>query len=88
MSRPKSGPEHAAPARYLVIIDAAGEMLARLFDAERRHLTDFDASSEEVAVMTSGLVPAVGADVWQWGHALEGHSAQELREARIYTLDI
>jgi hypothetical protein len=43
MSRSKSGPEHAAPARYLVIIDAAGEMLARLFDAERRHLTDFDA---------------------------------------------
>lgn len=78
----------AGPARYLVLIDAAGEMVARLFDAARAHITDFDASSEEVAVMTAGLEPMRGAAVSEWGSALSGHNAEELRSAVVYTLDV
>ena len=43
------------PARYLVVIDSAGEMVARMFDEQRKLIVDFDASSSEVAVMTQGL---------------------------------
>ena len=50
------------PARYMILIDTGGSMTALLFDAERRQLAEFDAGSEEVAVMTRGLVPARGAE--------------------------
>ena len=57
-----------AHAKYLVVIDAAGEMVARMFDAERRQLVEFDAASSEVAVMTHGLVPVHCAEepAWNW----------------------
>ena len=74
--------------RYLVMIDAAGEVVARMFDAEYRQLAEFDASSCEVAVMTHGLVPARTADELPWRAALAGHSAIERREAEVYTLDV
>lgn len=76
------------PARYLVLIEASGEgMLARLFDAEHRHLGDFDASSFEVADMTAGVVPTQGADDGAWGTALGGHNDRERAAALVYTLD-
>jgi hypothetical protein len=78
----------AGPAKFLLIIAAGGETLARLFDAQRTHITDFDASSEEVAVMTSGLVGRLGVESREWGRALEGHNADELRTARVFTLDV
>jgi hypothetical protein len=76
------------PARYLLIIEGGGETVARLFDAERRHLADVDASSEEVAVMTAGLQPQRGVAAAEWGHALDGHNPGEQRDARVYTLDV
>ena len=79
---------HSTPARYLVLIDASGAMTARLFDAQRRPLGDFDASSEEVAVMTQGLVAAAGADAPDWDRALAGHNAAERRAADVFTLDV
>jgi len=79
---------HTTPARYLILIDSSGAMTARLFDAERRHLGDFDASSEEVAVMTRGLVGSVGADGHEWKQALAGHNAAERRAAEVFALDI
>ena len=79
---------HKAPARYLVLIDSSGAMVARLFDAARVQITDFDASSEEVAVMLSGLTPEPGAEGPEWKSALRGHSAEERREAQVYTLDL
>jgi hypothetical protein len=79
---------HSTPARYLVLIDASGAMTARLFDAERHVLGDFDASSEEVAVMTRGLVAANGADAAVWDRALAGHNAAERRAADVFTLDV
>lgn len=77
-----------AAAKYLLILESPGAMTARLFDAERRHLSDFDAASEEVAVMTKGLFAQQGACAGEWGSALEGHSPDELAGAQVYTLDV
>lgn len=77
-----------AHAKYLVVIDAAGEMVARMFDAERRQLVEFDASSSEVAVMTHGLIPERSGDEPAWRLALAGHSADEREQAEVFTLDV
>ena len=79
---------HRPPARYLVVIDAAGAMVARLFIATRELVAEFDASTEEVALMTRGLAPAVGASGPEWDRALEGHSTAERDAAEVYTLDV
>lgn len=79
---------HSPPAKYLVLIDAAGAMTARLFDAQYRHLSDFDASTEEVPVMLAGLSPQQGAAGPDWARALAGHSEQERQAAQVYTLAV
>lgn len=75
-------------ARYLVVIESGGPAVARLFIESREQVAEFDASTEEVTVMTQGLVPALGADGPEWDHALAGHSAAERQAARVYTLDV
>jgi hypothetical protein len=87
---PANNRSHAnKPARYLVlIVDATGVTAARLFDAERRPVADFDGGSQEVAVMTQGLTPAQDAQGPEWDQALSGHSAEERRAADVYTLDV
>lgn len=87
-SAPHAAHELRAPARFLVLIDAAGEMLARLFDAQRNQVAEFDASSEEVAVMTAGLAPVLGAGSSEWDRALAGHSADERAAAEVFSLDV
>ena len=86
--RPHSGAQHRAVSRYLIVIDSAGEMVARLFTESREVAGEFDASSEEVAVMTKGLVAAQGASGVEWNTALQGHSAAERAGAEVYTLDL
>jgi hypothetical protein len=76
------------PAKFMVLIDAGGAMVARLFDEQRVQVAEFDATSEEVAVMTSGLAPGQGADAADWDRSLRGHNPQERREAQVYTLDV
>jgi hypothetical protein len=89
---PAPGPHHGSPrrpaARYLVLIDAAGTTLARLFLADRTQAAEFDAGTEEVALMTQGLTSTRGADGPEWDRALEGHGADERRAAEVYTLDV
>ena len=75
-------------AKYLVVIDSAGEMVARMFDENRKLIVDFDASSSEVAVMTQGLVPKRDATGPAWHDALSGHSERERQQAEVYTLDV
>ena len=82
-----SGP-HRAPARYLVVIEGAGESLARLFDAARVQVAEFDASTEEVATRTRGLMPERNAADATWDQALAGHTAAERAAAEVYTLDV
>jgi hypothetical protein len=76
------------PAKYLVVIDAAGEMVARMFDEERRLLAEFDASSSEVAVMTQGLTSTRSAGESAWDQSLRGHSRPEREQAEVYALDV
>jgi hypothetical protein len=85
--RPSAGAMRSA-ARYLVLIDSGGVALARLFLESRQQVAEFDASTEEVTVMTRGLVPTLGAAGPEWDQALAGHSAVERRAARVYTLDV
>jgi hypothetical protein len=77
-----------APARYLVIIEQDGAMLARLFDAERRPVIEFDAASEEVAVMLAGLEPVHDGSEPAWDAALRGHNPGERVRAQVYELDV
>ena len=79
---------HRPPALYLVLIEAAGAMVARLFLATREPAGEFDAGVEEVGVMTRGLVPAAGALGAEWDTALQGHNAAERGAAQVYTLDV
>lgn len=75
-------------ARYLVLIDSVGVATARLFDAQRALLAEFDAGSEEVATMARGLVPTRDAGAAAWDEALEGSSAAERAAAEVYVLDL
>jgi hypothetical protein len=79
---------HRAPARYLVLIETAGAMVARLFLATREAAGEFDAGVEEVVTMTSGLTPQTGAAGPEWDQALQGHNAAERSAAQVYTLDV
>ena len=79
---------HRAPARYLVLIDAAGVSLARLFLATREQVAEFDGGTEEVSRMTRGLVSEHAAAAAEWDRALDGHSAAERSAAEVYTLDV
>ena len=75
-------------ARYLVIIDSGGFMVARLFLESREQVAEFDASTEEVAQMIMHLQADSNAGEPQWDRALAGHSAAERAEARVYELEI
>ena len=79
---------HRKPARYLVVIDSGGFVVARLFLDTRELVAEFDAATEEATQMTAGLVPVRGADDHEWDRALEGHSAAERSAAYVYTLDV
>lgn len=79
---------HKAASRYLVVIDSGGFAVARLFLASREQVAEFDASTEETALMTRGLVPANDAGGPEWDQALKGHSAAERAAAEVYTLDV
>jgi len=79
---------HRKPARYLVVIDGGGSVVAKLFVDTRELVAEFDAGAEEVALMTRGLRPLKGADAPEWDRALEGHSRAERAAADVYTLDV
>lgn len=79
---------HKNPVRYLVIIEADGAMIAKLYDAQYHHENDIDAGSEEVAVMTKGLTPTQNGNDATWSQVLVGHGEAERRAAQIYTLDV
>ena len=81
-------PGHRVPARYLVLIDAAGSVVARMFLASYEAVAEFDAGTEEVALMTKGLQPVTGALGAEWDRALAGHSADERANAEVFTLDV
>jgi hypothetical protein len=79
---------HRKPVRYLMIIEAGGSMVVRLFLDTREMVTEFDAAVEEVAGMIKGLMPQAGALGAEWDHALQGHNTAERAAAMVYTLAI
>jgi hypothetical protein len=76
------------PVKYLVVIESDGAMLAKLYDDQFAHVNDIDAGSEEVAVMTQGLMPTRDANDATWAKVLVGHGEPERRAARVFTLDV
>ncbi len=79
---------HSPPVKFLVLIEAADGMVARLFDAAHCHVVDFDASTEEVASMIAGQTPDAIGDTPVWSQALAGHSAAQRRAAQVYSLGV
>jgi len=80
--------EHRAVARYLVLIESGGPVLALLFTEKRELVANFDAGAEEVALMTRGLRAEAGAAGSEWDAALGGQSLDERAAASVYTLDV
>lgn len=80
--------EHRKPARYLVLIESGGVVLARLFLDTREQVAEIDGATEEATQMMAGQVPQHGAEGAEWDAALRGHSAAERAAAAVYTLDV
>lgn len=82
---------HAAlrpPAKFLVVIDSGGVSIARLFLENRTLVSEFDAATEEVVQMVSGLVATQTAGDAVWDTAFQAHSAAERAAADVYSLEI
>jgi len=79
---------HREPVKFLILIDAGGAMVARLLDANRGHVMDIDASTEEVVATINGAVPIHNGTASEWDQALAGHSTIERAQAQVYTLPI
>jgi hypothetical protein len=93
MESPRSphlhGPDtHRLPVRYLVVIEAGGSMVVRLFLDTRELAAEFDAMAEEVTAMTQGLAPESGALGAEWDAPLQSHNAAERAAALVYTLPV
>jgi hypothetical protein len=90
MESPRSHPQaaHRKPARYLVVLDSGGGMIARMFLDTRVMVAEMDAAVEELGSMTAGLTPVVGALGPEWDTALAGHSTEERAAAKVYTLAV
>lgn len=80
--------EHRQVSRYLVVIASGAGPVAKLFLESREQVGEFDASTEEVAVMTRSASASTGASGAEWNKALAGHSAEERAAATIYLLDV
>ncbi len=80
--------DHRRVSRYLVVIASGAGPVAKLFLDSREQVGEFDASTEEVAVMTRSASSSPGAGGAEWDKALSGHSAEERAAAMVYQLDV
>ena len=79
---------HRKVARYLVLIESGGVVIARLFLDSRELVGEFDAGTEEVARLTAGLAPVRGDTGPEWDRVLEGHSVAERSAAEVHALNV
>jgi hypothetical protein len=79
---------HSSPVKYVILIEAGGSMVARLFDARRVHISDVDGASEDVVIMTDGVTPEHAGTRPEWAPALAGHNDTERAAAQLYTLPV
>lgn len=83
------GARHTRQATQWLVLIASGPItLARLLGPDRVQAAEFDANTEEVAVMVKGLPASIGATAPEWDRALAGHSAAERAAASVYLLDV
>ena len=80
--------QHRPVSRYLVVIESDGVAVARLLLGSLEQVAEFDAGTEEIAVMTRGATVRQGAGGPEWDRALAGHSAEERAAAVVYVLDV
>ena len=80
--------EHRQVSRYLIVISSGAGPVAKLFLESREPSGEFDAGTEEVAVMTRSATSSTGATGAEWDKALAGHSAEERAAATVYVLDV
>lgn len=80
--------QHRQVSRYLIVISSGAGPVAKLFLESREQSGEFDASTEEVAVMTRSASSSTGASGAEWDKALAGHSAEERAAATVYRLDV
>ena len=80
--------EHRQVSRYLIVISSSAGPIARLVLDSREQVGEFDAGTEEVAVMTRSASSSTGASGAEWNKALAGHSAEERAAATVYQLDV
>lgn len=86
MPQQHAAARYRAPVRYLVVIEAGGTMVARLYLATRELVNECDASAAEIAALTAGLTPKLGALDPEWDEALKGYNLLERAGAEVYTL--
>lgn len=79
---------HRQVSRYLVVIGSSAGPVAKLFLDSREQVGEFDAGTEEVAVMTRNAASTTGTSGAEWDKALSGHSAEERAAATVYRLDV
>ena len=79
---------HQQVTRYLVVISSGEVPLVRLCRADHEQVAEFDAGTEEVAVMIQGAEAREGATGPEWDKALAGHSAAERAAATVYVLAV
>jgi hypothetical protein len=79
---------HRQVSRYLIVIASSAGPVAKLFAGSREQVGEFDASTEEVAVMTRSASASTGASGAEWDKALAGHSAEERAAATVYLLEV
>jgi len=72
----------------VIVIDAGGVTLARLCLADHVPVAEFDAGSDDVMRLISGIVPTRGASGPEWDRALAGHGADERAAASVYALPL
>lgn len=80
--------QHRQVSRYLVVIGSSAGPVAKLFLGNHEPAGEFDAGTEEVAVMTRNATSTKGAGGPEWDKALSGHSAEERAAATVYQLDV
>jgi len=80
--------QHRQVSRYLIVIDSSAGPVAKLFLDSHEQVGEFDAGTEEVAVMTRNAASSMGAAGPEWDKALSGHSAEERASATVHLLDI
>ncbi len=74
--------------RHVVVIDAGGSAVARLYSDTRELLAEFDAGAEETASLIAGVPVQHGALGSDWDRALAGHGAEERAAAEVYHLSV